>query len=46
MTSNTINDQQKLVIDGNDNPPSNQSATNLGRIYLFFSIKCQNYLFI
>jgi hypothetical protein len=34
MTSNTVIDQQKLVIDGNDNPSSYQDQTNLGIIYL------------
>jgi hypothetical protein len=44
MASNISYDQQRLIGDGDDNPPSYQDPPNLGIIY--FSIKREKYSFI
>lgn len=36
MASNTLIDQQRLIGDGDDNPPSYQDQPNLGIIDFFF----------
>jgi len=43
MASNISYDQQRLIGDGDDNPPSYQDPPNLGIIYFSFSIKREKY---
>ena len=33
MATNTVSDQQRLIVDENDNPPTYQDATNQGSLF-------------